>query len=342
MDTRLPLTILSGFLGSGKTTLLARLLKRTEMSGTAVLVNEFGEIGLDHLLLEAMGTEAQVMSGGCICCTSQNELRSTLRRLLRESASGTTPPIRRVVIESSGVSDPGGIIASVYSDHGLASCFEPPTVVTAVDASLGLHCLDQHDEAMRQVNMADRLVLTKLDIAESGQVEQLRHRLLHLNGHASILASQEVTPRTLCDPPDVPLASTPPRDTPLCGCHEHADQRCLQPVEASHTHAFESHGFVFEEPLDWDLLSNWLGTVAFFHGPKVLRLKGLVFIDDDDAPYAIHGMRHLVHEPSRLSLARPSDGVSRIVFITSGLARSTLETALERTRQALPTTLATR
>lgn len=337
MDTRLPLTILSGFLGSGKTTLLARLLKHTEMAGTAVLVNEFGEIGLDHLLLESMGTEAQVMSGGCICCTSQNELQATLRRLLSESASGATLPIKRVVIESSGLSDPGGIIASVYADHGLASCFEPPTVVTTVDASLGHHGLDQHEEAIRQVNMADRLVLTKLDIAEPGQAERLHHRLRHLNGHASILSSQEATPRTLCDPPDVPLASTPPHGTLACGCHEHTDQRCLQPAGASHTHAFESHCFVFEEPLDWDLLSNWLGSIAFFHGPKVLRLKGLVLIDGDDAPYAIHGMRHLVHEPSRLSLARPSDGVSRIVFITSGLARSTLETALERTRQALPT-----
>lgn len=337
MDTRLPLTILSGFLGSGKTTLLARLLKHPEMAGTAVLVNEFGEIGLDHLLLEATGTEAQLVAGGCICCTSQSELQATLRRLLRESASGATPPIKRVVIESSGLSDPGGIITSVYAHHGLASCFEPPTVVTAVDASLGLHNLDQHGETLRQVSIADRLVLTKLDIAEEGQAEQLRRRLRHLNGHASLLASQDATPRTLCDPPDVPQALPSPRGTFTCGCHEHTGERCLLPVGASHTHAFESHGFVFDEPMDWDLLSNWLGSVAFFHGPQVLRLKGLVFIDGDDAPYAIHGMRHLVHEPSRLSLARPSDGVSRIVFITSGLARSTLETALERTRQALPT-----
>lgn len=337
MDTRLPLTILSGFLGSGKTTLLARLLTHPEMAGTAVLVNEFGEIGLDHLLLEATGTEAQVMAGGCICCTSQSELQATLRRLLRESASGATPAIKRVVIESSGLSDPGGIIASVYADHGLASCFEPPTVVTAVDASLGLHNLDQHDEALRQVGIADRLVLTKLDIAEPAQVEQLRQRLEHLNDHASLLASQDATPGTLCDPPGIPQAWPSPRGKLTCGCHGHTGERCLLPADASHTHAFESHGFMFEEPLDWDLLSNWLGSIAFFHGPQVLRLKGLVFIDGDDAPYAIHGMRNLVHKPSRLSLARPPDGVSRIVFITSGLTRSTLETALERTRQALPT-----
>lgn len=206
MDTRLPLTILSGFLGSGKTTLLARLLQRSEMAGTAVLVNEFGEMGLDHLLLKAMDTEAQVLAGGCICCTSQNELQATLCRLLSESSSGSKPPIRRVIIESSGLSDPGGIVASVYADPRLATRFEPPIVVTTVDASLGLHNLDQHNEALRQVSIADRLVLTKLDIAEPGAAELLRNRLQHLNDHASVLASLDATPRTLCDPPGVSQA----------------------------------------------------------------------------------------------------------------------------------------
>lgn len=323
MDFRLPLTILSGFLGSGKTTLLARLLGQEQMSGTAVLVNDFGEIGLDHLLLEGAGSEAQVVAGGCICCTSQGELQVTLRRLLRESARQGGARLRRVVIESSGLSDPGGIIASIYGDPALAARFAPAVVVTAVDACLGALGLDEHEEARRQAGAADRLLLTKLDIAEPGQAERLRHRLRHLNSHADLLDAREAGPGALFDLPDVVPA---PMAEAGCGC-----------AHASHTHAFESHCFLFAQPLEWEVLSNWLGSVAFFHGAQVLRLKGLVFVEDEPVPYAIHGIRNLVHEPAPLPSARPSDGVSRIVFITTGLDRSTLEAALERARPALLT-----
>lgn len=326
MDSRLPLTILSGFLGSGKTTLLARLLGQEQMSGTAVLVNDFGEIGLDHLLLEGAGSEATVVAGGCICCTSQGELQVTLRRLLRESAREGAAPIRRVIIESSGLSDPGGIIASIYGDPGLAARFAPAVVVTAVDACHGAPGLDQHEEARRQAGAADRLLLTKMDIAEPGQAERLRHRLRHLNRHADLLDAREVGPGALFDPPEAVPASMAPPEEGGCGC-----------AHPSHTQAFESHCFQFAQPLEWDVLGNWLGSVAFFHGAQVLRLKGLVFVEDEPVPYAIHGIRSLVHEPAPLPSARPSDGVSRIVFITTGLDRPTLEAALERARPALLT-----
>lgn len=337
MQDRLPLTLLCGFLGSGKTTLLARLLKEPEMRGTVVLVNEFGDVGLDHLLLDTRDTETRLMAGGCICCTSRNELQATLHRLLLESKATASAPVTRVVIETSGLSDPTSILASVYSDPVLSARLAPPSVVTVVDACLGMHNLAQHSEARNQVAIADRVVLSKLDIAQPQQVAPLQDRIKHLNGQARTVASHDACAGLFSGVAQV-ASTVSPAAGQTCDCENHAHEHPCAHSRHAHLEGVESHSFQFSESLDWDLIGHWLGSIAFFHGAQVLRIKGLVFIDTEDTPYALHGTRHVLHEPTRLAHLETTDRTSRIVFITSGMARDTLANALEQARDALSTT----
>lgn len=328
----IPVTVLTGFLGSGKTTLLARLLRDPAMNGTAVVINELGAVGLDHHLLERLEGETVLLDGGCVCCSVREGLAATLHRLVERARSGAIQPLQRIVVETTGLADPGPVLATLLADAELARALALTAVVTTVDSVHGLEQLDAHFESVRQVAVADRIVLTKLDLAHPAVARRLRGRLAGINPDAAVLSAVagEV-------PAEVLIAAgslRPPRDGDGHRCDEHCTHDDAH-HHGPHDARVRSHVFTFDTPLGWDLVGNWLGSLAFFHGDRMLRVKGLLAIAGEPGPVALHGVRNLVHEPVTLRAWPDADERSRIVFITFDLDREVLESALCRARAGL-------
>jgi G3E family GTPase len=304
-----PVNLLTGFLGSGKTTLLKRLLADPQLSDCAVLINEFGEVGLDHHLLERIDETMVLLQSGCVCCTIRGELSDAIKDLHERRARGEIPPFRRLVIESTGLADPFPILSTVHSDPVLRHHFRLGNVVATIDAVNAAHQLDAHEECARQIAVADRLILTKTDIAEADAVERLLKRITAINPAAPLWRSAETPPNAeeLLSQDDAVL----PRESmpPLPQGHHHA-----------HTHS-DIHPFAltFDAPLDWTLFGIWLTMLLNRHGQRVLRVKGILNIEGSDTPVAIHGVQHLVHPPVHLRAWPDSDRQSRLVFIVKGL-----------------------
>lgn len=330
----IPVTVLTGFLGSGKTTLLSRLLRDPAMSGTAVVINELGAVGLDHHLLERLEGETLLLDGGCVCCSVREGLAATLHRLLERARSGAIPPMQRIVVETTGLADPGPVLAALLADAELARALVVTAVVTTVDSVHGLEQLDSHFESVRQVAVADRIVLTKGDLAHPAVARRLRERLAVINPDAAVVfAVAGEAPADVLITTSI-LHTRGHMEAHRCDehcAHDHAQHR----PQGRHDVRVQSHVFTFGAPLEWELVGNWLGCLAFFHGERLLRVKGLLSIAGEPGPVALHGVRHLVHEPVRLRAWPDEDDRSRIVFITCDLGRDALESALCRAREGL-------
>ncbi|WP_063838455.1 CobW family GTP-binding protein [Methylobacterium variabile] len=297
-----PVTLLTGFLGAGKTTLLARLLRWPALRDTAVLINEFGEVGLDHLLVEPLQGEVALLRGGCVCCSIRGDLKAALIDLHDRRRRGLVPPFRRVVIETTGLADPGPAVATLVADPVLRHAFTTAAIVTVVDAVNGDRTLDAHEEAVRQVACADRLILSKTDLATPDAAASLRARLAALNPVAP------VTDLTLADMPEAALLTDDPSG-------ERAGRwLCAAVPEAPHGPV----GAVLIEsgPVDWTRFGLWLGMLLNRHGARILRLKGLVAVEGAATPVVIQGVQHLVHPPRHLP-AWP-DGLARTRLVLIG------------------------
>ncbi|MBY0335167.1 MAG: GTP-binding protein [Acetobacteraceae bacterium] len=322
----IPVTILTGFLGAGKTTLLNRLLKRPEMAGTAVLINEFGEIGLDHLLVKRLDEDAVLLNAGCLCCT----VRGDLVRALRDLAARERP-ISRVVIETTGLADPAPILQTLMGDPMILSRYALDGVVTLVDAATGLATLDTQEEALRQAAVADRIVLTKTDIADGGAVDALRARLATLNPGAPLLTAVmgEVEPAALLEAGPFDPAQKNPDVARWLGhaAHDHHHH---------HHHDVNRHGpgihafcLRYEEPLPWDGLATWLEVLSMTKGQHILRMKALLNLEGQDRPVVLHAVQHLFHPPIHLpAWPEGDDRSSRLVFILRDLDRAVVEGGL--------------
>ncbi len=349
---RIPVTLVTGFLGSGKTSLINAALHAPEMARTVVVVNEFGEVGLDHQLIARSNDAVIVLENGCLCCTVRSDLVSTLNSLYHSRQRGEIPAFENVVIETSGLAEPGPILQAFLSEPTLDGVYRVANVVTLVDAVNWRSTWEAHDEAVRQVAFADDIVLTKLDLVATGSdaaEQQLRSDFAKLNPTARIEAVDHASAAVAALFTKPGFDATNPRADPLhwlaLSAHQgHADHENHEHGDADecahdHDHVHSTHlrekgveSFVLlrNDPLSREELRFLLDGIAQNLGPGLLRVKGLVNIREEPGrPAVIQGAQHLLHTMTWLERWPDSDERTRIIFITQGIVRTKLKDVID-------------
>jgi G3E family GTPase len=298
----IPLSVLTGFLGSGKTTFLSRVLAVPDLKDTAVVISEFGDVALDHLLLEAAADEVIELPNGCTCCAVRQGLADSFYRLLRSrQRAADRPPFRRIALETSGLADPGPVLYTLSADAFLEASLRLDRVVTTVDGVLGVATLDRYPEAAAQVAVADLLLITKTDLFPVS--DELAQRLASLNPMAPMVDAGEIDASGILFGGS-PKALPPPRPSAM----------------AVHAHGIQALSLRLQRPMTRLGFAMALGGLAREHGQKLLRVKGLVeFADRPDGPAAIHAVQHTLYPPRWLERWPDADHASRLVFVVRDL-----------------------
>lgn len=310
---RTPVTILSGFLGSGKTTLLNRILEAEDAPRTAVIVNEFGEISLDHLLIREVEASRAVLKNGCVCCVIRTDLQAALRDLLDGMEPGA-PPFERVVIETTGLADPGPIARTIGTDPMLRGQLRLAGTVVTVDGLHGEHQMRLHPECLRQVAAADRLVVTKSDLAGADALSALSATLRSVNADAPIDDAHAVR--------DSAWAAI----GAMAGS-EPSRMRCEPAFELRHENIASVH-IETDRPIDWTAFAVWLSAFVHRYADRVLRIKGLLDVPGQPGPLALHVVRDHIHAPEHLEAWPDGNRKSRIVFIVQDIDVGALRRSL--------------
>jgi G3E family GTPase len=312
-----PVTVLTGFLGSGKTTLLNHLVRDPRFADSAVLVNEWGEVAVDHALVRAASENVVVLAGGCICCRVAGDLVKALRELHFQRVEKAIPPFSRAIVETTGLADPGPLLATLVEMPVVAARYSLAGVVTVVDAQHGMSTLDHHPEAVKQVAMADRLVVSKCDLAMPSAVDALEARLLGINPGGRPARSGATMPDAAT------LLET--------GLHRGAGRLgeaegwlnagAYRHARAASPHDPEIRSFVWStpEPRPWDDVESSLATLVDLRGARILRMKGLVNAAGEPGPRAVHAVHHTLYPSARLPAWPSEDHTTRLVFIGRGL-----------------------
>jgi G3E family GTPase len=298
---RIPVTVVTGFLGAGKTTLVRRFLSLPEGQGTAVIVNEFGAVGIDDALIRSSADETVLLGNGCVCCVTRTDLQVALRRLVIDREHGAVPPFCRVVIETSGLADPGPILQTFSTDRALGGEFHIDVVLAVVDAVNGEHTLDTVAEARKQVILADRLIISKSDLAPEQAIGRLTGRLQRLNPRATI----DVAVDGALDPHRVIVPT--------------ADERSGFVAEAEHSDGIASFVLEWAEPVEWLTFARAMETLIALRGAELLRVKGLLNVVGCRGPVVIQYVQHLAHPPVELEAWPDNNHKSRVVFITRNI-----------------------
>jgi len=327
-DGFLPVNLLTGFLGSGKTTLLKRILADAAFADTAVLINEFGEIGLDHDLVERVDGDMVLLRSGCVCCTVRGELATALKDLYSKRERGLLPPFRRVIIESTGLADPFPVLSTIKADPVLRHHFRAGNVITTVDAVNGLRQLETYIESNRQAAIADQLVVTKTDLAADCDRQTLEERLRILNPDAPLLMAAD---------PDLDLSSLADMRGSVSpdSCLSQSGFYCEEPLQlvsaegVPHQAAISSVSLRVDRPVDWTAFGLWLTMLLNRHGERVLRVKGILNLKGEERPVAVHGVQHLVHAPVHMDTWPSGDRTSRLVFILDGIDGAVVKRSFE-------------
>jgi G3E family GTPase len=298
---RIPVTVITGFLGAGKTTLLRRFLASPDGQGTAVIVNEFGAVGIDDALIRDSTEQVVLLGNGCVCCITRTDLQIALRGLVFDRERGTVPPFARVVIETSGLADPAPILQTFSTDRALGGEFHIDVLLAVVDAVNGEAALDSAAEARKQVILADRLVISKTDLATPAIVERLTQRLKRLNPRAAI----DIAVGGALDPSRIVEPATGERSGFL--------------AEAEHSDGISSFVIEQDAPFEWPGFSRAMETLIALRGTDLLRVKGILNVAGCRGPVVVQYVQHLAHPPVELQSWPDANRTSRVVFITRGI-----------------------
>lgn len=339
LPTFTPVNLLTGFLGSGKTTLLGRLLRDPTLANAAVLINEFGEIGLDHHLLERIDDTAVLLQSGCICCTIRGELSEAIRELHSKRTRGIVPNFDRLVIESTGLADPFPILSTIRADPVLSHHFTLGNVVTLVDAVNAADQIARHPESAKQIASADRLILTKTDLVTPEAARQLGQRLGQMNPTAAIRdvhAADWTAAWLMTEDATLAHIAAEAEPEPEPSHHDHDSHGHGHPHDHGHDHDPNRHSqrirafaVTLDTPLDWTGFGIWLTMLLNRHGANVLRVKGILNLIGETRPVAVHGVQHLVHPPVHMEHWPDADRRSRLVFIVDGLDERRIRASLQ-------------
>ncbi|GAA5164303.1 GTP-binding protein [Viridibacterium curvum] len=339
-ERRVPVTLLTGFLGSGKTTLLNTILRDPAMAGSAVLINEVGEVGLDHLLVEQVSEEITLLESGCLCCAVRGDLVKALRDLFMRRLRREIPALDRVIIETTGLADPAPVIHTLVEDFFLAERYVLEGVVSTLDVRNVHWQTTQHAEARRQIVLADRIVFTKCDLASETDIAFAEARVEELNPSVNCWRSTpgSVPEGLLSGLSPYRLDAQPAEAIAWLGEVRAAEQARLQAGRgvfgqrkaaplAIHSESVQTHVLRFEQPFEWPAFAQAIDTLLSVVGNAILRVKGLVAVAGEDAPRVLHAVQHERYPGHSLTAWPDEDHSTRLVFIVDDLPRSVIEKA---------------